>query len=330
MWRVVGHTGAVRLLDHSIESDRLAHAYLITGPPHVGKTTLAMDLAAAVNCERTSPPCGECTQCLHVWGSRHADLQLLGVAEEEGRKTIGIDAIREAAHQAHLNPFEGKSRVIIIEGAEHLSEEAANALLKLLEEPPPHLLLLLLTASPDLILPTILSRCQRIDLHPLPTEQVAEALTTRWEVPDEEAHDLAKLSNGCIGWATEAWQDSSIMETRDRRLERLTDTVAAGLEERFAYAAELAGLMPLQRTAMHETLNLWAEWWRDLLVTKATSEDGNDTTSPVDGLTKGALLAAIREILRTQELLEMNINPRLALESLMLSLPRIEGVASQQ
>ena len=330
MWRVVGHTGAVRLLDRAIETDRLAHAYLVTGPPHVGKTTLAMDLAAAVNCEGTSPPCGECAQCLHVWGSRHADLQLLGVAEEEGRKAIGIDAIRDAAHQAHLNPFEGRSRVIIIEGAEHLSEEAANALLKLLEEPPPHLLLLLLTASPDLILPTIHSRCQRIDLHPLPTEQVAEALITKWEVPEEEARDLAALSNGCIGWAAEAWGDASILETRNRRLERLTDTVAAGLEERFAYAAELAGLLPQQRTAMHETLDLWAEWWRDLLVTKATAEEDDDTASPGDGPTKGALLAAVREILRTQELLDMNINPRLALEALMLSLPRVEGAAVQQ
>ena len=330
MWRVVGQRGAVRLLDHSIESDRLAHAYLITGPPHVGKTTLALDLAAAVNCERTSSPCGECPQCQHVYGSRHADLQLLGVAEEEGRKAIGIDVIRDAAHQAHLNPFEGKSRVIIIEGAEHLSDEAANALLKLLEEPPPHLLLLLLTASPDLILPTIHSRCQRIDLHSLSTNQVAEALTTHWEVPEEEAQKLAKLSNGCIGWATEAWQDSSILETRNRRLERMTDTVAAGLEERFAYAAELAGLLPQQRTAMHETLTLWAEWWRDLLVEKASAEEEADPTSSTSRLTRGALLAAIREILRTQELLDMNINPRLALEALMLSLPRVEGATTQQ
>ena len=118
------------------------------------------------------------------------------------------------------------------------------------------------------------------------------------------------------------------METRDRRLERLTDTVAAGLEERFAYAAELAGLLPQQRTAMHETLDLWAGWWRDLLVSKATSEE--DTTSPVDGLTKGVLLAAVREVLRTQELLDMNINPRLALESLMLSLPTVESTVFQQ
>ena len=134
MWRVVGHPGAVRLLDRSLSEGRLAHAYLFTGPQHVGKSTLATDLIAAVNCEGPEPPCGECSQCAHVREGRHADLVQLGVAEEEGRKAIGIDAVRDAAHQANLNPFEGRYRAIVIEGAEHLTEEAANALLKLIVE----------------------------------------------------------------------------------------------------------------------------------------------------------------------------------------------------
>ena len=156
---------------------------------------------------------------------------------------------------------------------------------------------------------------------------MAEALATKWKVPENEAQELAKLSVGCIGWAVEAWQDASILETRNRRLERLTDTAAAGLEDRFAYAAEIAGLLPQQRTAVRETLDLWAEWWRDLLLEKASADDDAEPAAP--DLTKGALLTAVREILRTQELLDMNINPRLALESLMLSLPKVEGAVSQ-
>ena len=142
-------------------------------------------------------------------------------------------------------------------------------------------------------------------------------------MPDEDALVLANLSNGCIGWAAEAWVDSSIMETRDRRLQRLTATVSAGLEERFAYAAEIAGLLPQQRTAVRETLDLWAKWWRDLLITKAHTSEGVDTEPPTTEPTTTTLLAAVGQILRTQELLDMNVNPRLALEALMLSWPWI-------
>ena len=319
MWRVVGHSGAVRLLDRSMSAGRRAHAYLFTGPPHVGKTTLALDLVAAVNCDGPTPPCGECAQCHHVLDGRHADLLHLGVAEEEGRKAIGIDAVREAAHQVNLNPFEGRYRAIVIEGAEHLTEEAANALLKLLEEPPPRLMLVLLTASPDQVLGTIHSRCQRVDLRPLPVEAVAEALTSRWEVPEARARELAALSSGCLGWAVRAWEDPAILETRDRRLERLTAAAEGGIEERFAYAAELANLLPQQRTAVRETLGLWAEWWLERLSARAVST-GDE--APPDGLSAGDLLAAVRQVLRTQDLLERNVNPRLALESLMLSLPQ--------
>lgn len=317
MWRVVGHPGAVRLLERSLNVGRLAHAYLLAGPPNVGKTTLATDVAAAVNCAGPAPPCGECSQCLHVWEGRHADLLYLGVAEEEGRKAIGIDAIRDAAHQAVLNPFEGRSRVIIIDGAEHLTEEAANALLKLLEEPPPRLLLLLLTAGPDQTLATIRSRCQRIDLRPLPAAGVAEALMSRWKVPEGNAQELASMSGGRLGWAVRAWEDPAVMETRHRRLERLTAAAEGGVEERFAYAAELANLLPQQRTAVRETLDLWAEWWIKRL--EAQAGDG-------DAPGRGELLHAVREVLRTQDLLDRNVNPRLALEALMLTLPRVAAV----
>ena len=322
MWRVAGHPGAVRLLDRSLSQGRLAHAYLFTGPGQVGKATLAMDLVAAVNCEGAEPPCGECSQCRHTRDGRHADMLLLGVAEEEGRKAIGIDAVRDAAHQANLNPFEGRYRSIVIDGAEHLSDEAANALLKLLEEPPERLLLVLLTSSPDSVLATIRSRCQRIDLRPLSVDAVADALVGRWEVPEAQARDLAVLSDGRLGWAVRAWEDPAVLETRDRRLERLTAAAEGGIEERFAYAAELANLLPQQRTAVRETLDLWAEWWLERLSAQADVDEGEAVGVE---LSTSELLSAAREVIRTQDLLDRNVNPRLALEALMLALPRVSA-----
>ena len=115
-----------------------------------------------------------------------------------------------------------------------------------------------------------------------------------------------------------AWEDPAILETRDRRLERLTAAAEGGVEERFAYAAELANLLPQQRTAVRETLDLWAAWWLERLEAQAAvdSADGG-------GPGRGELLLAVREVLRTQDLLDRNVNPRLALEALMLALPRV-------
>ena len=138
--------------------------------------------------------------------------------------------------------------------------------------------------------------------------------------PEPQARELASLSAGRLGWAVGAWEDPAVLETRDRRLERLTAAAEGGIEERFAYAAELANLLPQQRTAVRETLDLWAEWWLERLSSRAEADDGD---APVEGPNRGDLLVAVREVLRTQDLLDRNANPRLALEALMLALPRV-------
>jgi DNA polymerase-3 subunit delta' len=253
---------------------------------------------------------------------------VLAVQEQAGHKAISIDAVRELQHQAYLKPFEGSHRVFILDGAELLTEAAANALLKTLEEPPAQVLLILTTAEPERLLPTIRSRCQRLDLRPLPEAVIVQALETRWRLAPEEARRLARLSRGCIGWAIRAAEDPTVLETRARRLERLVALPAASLEERFAYAAELASLMPQQRTALREILEAWASAWRDMLViqsgapqTALTPEEAQTFLAGASGSTPAQIAATIRAILRTGALLELNVNPRLALEALMLALP---------
>jgi len=144
MWQVVGHEETVALLDRSLRNGRLAHAYLFVGPRHVGKMRLAIELAKALNCHHEERPCGVCTQCERIEGLKHADVQVIGV---DGTTEIGIDQMREMQHCASLKPFEGRHRVFIIDGVEHLSREAANCLLKTLEEPPADVQLVLLSTK---------------------------------------------------------------------------------------------------------------------------------------------------------------------------------------
>jgi len=176
------------LLQQSLERKAVAHAYLLVGPSHVGKMTLALDLARALNCEAAEPPCGVCDSCQKIGAAKHADVQIIGLpgdgdsAGTKSRAEIGIDRVRQMQHSASLPPFEGRYKVFIIDGAELLSHEAANCLLKTLEEPAEKVIFILLTTNERLLLATVISRCQRLELPPLPAAEVEAALNSRWDV----------------------------------------------------------------------------------------------------------------------------------------------------
>ena len=335
MWQVYGQDPVIRQLDADLKSGHPAHAYLLVGPPHVGKMTLALNLAQAVNClDAPGPPCGVCVQCIRIAQGHHADVRILalGPSEAEGptRTVIGISDVRDVLRQINLKPFEGAHTVIIVDGAERMSEEAANAFLKSLEEPPPQVLFLLLTADEEALLPTIRSRCRRLLLRPLPKEQMIETLMKEHQADPQEAEKLFRLSRGCLGWAVTALaEDDGPLAWRETELDRLNATSESGLLARFNHANELASLFQRDREAAKETLYLWLRWWRDLLLIK---EEGEDYVGNIDRiselrlqaaqLTTGQIITFTRRLLDTLEALDRNASARLALEVLMLELPQ--------
>ena len=337
MWRIAGHEEAVALLSRSLEKDMLSHAYLFAGPPQVGKMTLAVNLAQGVNCLASPParPCNECNQCLRIAAGHHPDVQVIGLtAGPSGstiRREIGIDQVREAQRSAMLKPFEGRHRVFIIEEASSLSPEASNAFLKLLEEPPEAVLFILLTGYPESIFPTILSRCQWVGLNHLPIDTVARELQQLLGTPPKEAMDLARLSRGRIGWALEAAREPSVMEEYAADLERIASLLDETLEERFAYAEDMAALYARDREKALGQLNMAVGWWRDLLVLKNGEREFVSNTPALEALQRHAgwvsspqVVDAINGTRDAIGHMETNVNPRLALEVLMLSLPRMQ------
>ncbi|MBA7641889.1 hypothetical protein ES703_49575 [subsurface metagenome] len=334
MWQVIGQTRAVSLLQRSLETDSLAHAYLFVGPAHVGKMTLALNLAQALNCEAAEVPCGECVSCQKIASAKHADVQIIDLshdddsAETENRAKIRVEQIEELQHSASLPPFEGRCKVFIIDGAEFLSIGAANRLLKTLEEPVGKVVFILLTIDERLLLATVVSRCQRVELLPVPANEIEIALNSNWGVEPEKAKLLARLSHGCLGWAVSAALGDSLAQQRAERLDRLFDIINADCEERFAYAAQLATQFSQNRGLVHERLNLWLVWWRDLLLVKVGSIDSITNIDRLDSLSemaRGYTLAQIRAFIQSiraaGEQLRQNANPRLVLEVLMLDIP---------
>ncbi len=332
-WPVVGQERAVTLLQRNLELGSVAHAYLLVGPPHVGKMTLALELAKALNCEAAQPPCGECEPCQKVAAGKHADVQVIGLssngnANDKPRTEISIDQVREIQHSSSLPPFEGKHKVFIIDGAELMSNEAANCLLKTLEEPSEGVIFILLTANDSFLPDTVVSRCQRLELRPLPTSQVETALSERHDLDSAKTELLSRLCHGRLGWALTAADDDSLLKRRAQLMERLLEVIRGDNEQRFDYAAQLAAQFSQNRGSVQEVLDLWLDWWRDLLLVKLGSA-GNitniDHEAELVEMDRGYNLPQIRvfidSIKAAGEQLRQNANPRLVLEVLMLGIP---------
>jgi DNA polymerase III subunit gamma/tau len=183
---MVGQEHLVKVLTNAIQSERVAHAYLFSGPRGVGKTTAARILAKALNCEHgpTPTPCDTCNSCVEIRTGRSLD-----VLEIDGASNRGINEVRELRENVRFAATGGRSKVYIIDEVHMLTQEAFNALLKTLEEPPSHVVFVFATTEPFKLPSTILSRTQRFDFARIPSRKIAEHLSV---VLEKENAELAK------------------------------------------------------------------------------------------------------------------------------------------
>ncbi len=196
---VIGQEHVTTTLKNAIESNRLAHAYIFSGPRGIGKTTAARILAKAINCENGGPtinPCNQCKNCIEITGSRSLD-----VLEIDGASNRGIDEIRNLKDNIRYLPLQGGYKVYIIDEFHMITKDAFNALLKTLEEPPEKVVFIFATTEPHKILPTILSRCQRLDFRRIPIKKIVSRLEhicgeDQITVDPESLFTLAQRSDG--------------------------------------------------------------------------------------------------------------------------------------
>src|SRR4051812_15351949 len=170
---LVGQSHVAQTLKNAVAQNRLAHAYLFVGPRGVGKTSTARILAKALNCEKgpTVTPCGVCDNCKEIAAGNSLD-----VIEIDGASNNSVEDVRDLRDKVRYAPAKGKYKIYLIDEVHMLSSAAFNALLKTLEEPPPHVKFIFATTEPQKVLPTIVSRCQRFDLHRIPANLIADHL----------------------------------------------------------------------------------------------------------------------------------------------------------
>ena len=241
---LTGHRHLLELLARAAMRGTLPQSLIFGGPAGVGKRTAAVALAQFVNCSNVSRPatselgsdalmfagndaCGECASCKRIARGVHADVLLI---EPGDTGTIKIDQVRDAIERTAYRPFEGRRRVVIIDEADEINGDAQNALLKTLEEPPPASMFVLVTSRPDVLLPTVRSRCQRLRFGRLSPADVATVLIREHQYAPADAHAAAALSDGSIGLALEGGSDAFV-EARNAAT-GLLEAVASGGDPR--------------------------------------------------------------------------------------------------
>lgn len=322
MRELLGQPRLLERLGERIARGEASHAYLLSGPRSIGKHTLALRVAQTLNCEQALPlagGCGACLPCRKIESGSHPDVREIGLLEDRHR--IGIEQVREMERDIALRPLEGRWRVLIVDDAADLSDDAQDSLLKTLEEPPVHAVLLLVTRAPHGLRPTIISRCQTLPLRPLPTAAI-EAFVAERTGDAGLARAVAPLAGGRAGAALELAADEEARSARLAALDELFALVGSGLVERLGWANRLAE----DREGAAERLALWLELLRDVGLdgTSLTPlhPDRAERTARLASLVEAAEIASLARLLvRLRDDLGRNSNVRAALELLALRLP---------
>ena len=327
----MGQPRVVRQLAAELNAGRLAHAYVFVGPQGTGRATAAKALFQAANCLNPAEgaPCGACGPCHRLAAGTHEDFLVLAPSTDSASAQIKVEEVREVIRTMGFAPFAGGWRMVLIKEAGRLNPFSANALLKTLEEPPPKNILVLTVEDPAELLPTLVSRCRRVNFRPLDEALVAEELIRR-KVDPKAARLKAALSNGSLGRALTLDQERMAGD-----LGRLRGYLAgpAGPLQDWTFAEETVapfrGGEFLDRRGLAEALGLWALYFRDQAFSAADRAQAA-LMPPEEGrgqrLAMAAALKGFVGVRRAQARILQNAAPELTVAVLLQELSRLGEV----
>ncbi|MCI9428050.1 MAG: DNA polymerase III subunit delta' [Eubacterium sp.] len=320
---IIGHETIIEYFRNAISMDKVSHAYILNGEDKSGKLMLAEAFAAALQCEEKGmEPCGNCRSCKQAAGRNQPDI--LYVSHEKPN-TISVDDVRKQINDdIALKPYSSKFKIYIVDEAEKMNVQAQNALLKTMEEPPSYAVILLLTVNADSFLPTILSRCVRLDLKPVSDEKIRKYLIEQKQVSKDQADICVAFAQGNVGKAIRLSDSENFNEMKNSAIsliKRLDEIDLHGMMEAVKKITDY-------KLEINDYFDFIMIWYRDVLLYKATADANRlifrDEVYSIKKAASHSSYEGIETILtaldKAKDRLRANVNFELLIELLLLTI----------
>ena len=320
---ILGNEQIIEHLQNAIRMGKVSHAYILNAPASSGKMMIAEAFATTLQCEKKgTEPCGECHSCKQAASHNHPDIIYV---RHEKPNTIGVDDIRVQINQdIVVKPYSSPYKIYIVDEAEKMNVQAQNALLKTIEEPPAYGVILLLTTNADAFLPTILSRCIRLDLKPVADDRLRDFLMKKCGVVDYQADICVDFSQGIVGKAVTLASSAHFNEIKDAALQLLKRVKDIELSEMIGAVKQISEY----KLDINDFFDMMMIWYRDVLLYKATADvNGLVFKDEVYEIKKQANTSSyhgieliLEGLEKAKMRLDANVNFELVIELLLLTL----------
>lgn len=262
---VLGQSFCKKYFNGAFQNNKVSHSYIINGPDGIGKSIFALYMAQMLLCKNAKKPCGVCNSCIKIEKLNHPDVKIIS----SGKKSIGVNDIRDLIEEINTKPYEGDRKVIIIKKADSITHEGQNAILKTLEEPPDNVIIIMLVELLDNILQTIQSRCQILRFGRVNSEEIMQYLLNNGH-NGLTAEIAVSLSEGIPGKAL-SMLDSKYINLRKSTIETANRIIKADPLTGF----ELGKFFLDNKDEIQFIFDILTVWYRDILIYKVTRNKKN-------------------------------------------------------
>ncbi len=325
-WPILGHKNIVKYLERLIEKQDFLHTYLFTGPRDIGKKTMADLFVKSIFCsDKNSVPCNHCNDCIEISKFSHPDY--IFVDREEGKKNISIEQVRDFQSRMSRTPMRSKYKIGLINNADSLNKESANALLKTIEEPSKSSMVILMAEKIENILPTIRSRSQNIIFNNVSDDEIYENLKSLGSGGDM-AQELSKFAGGSPGIALHYFKNQENWNAQKIFLNQMLEIIDNPLNEKFFWVESMTkkiGSKDNQYSYFENLLDNYLKIARDLIIFKVDPELDlihSFLQSSISKISRkysyDELISFYKNILSAKKMIFQNVNPRILLENILI------------